>query len=151
MNHKVPRIYLDCCSIQRPFDDRSQARIAIEAEAILAILGLCKNGRAKLLGSEVLLSEINRTPNHVRKNHALGVLVDADEIIPLTTDIEIRAAEYFKIGVKPYDALHLATASIAGADYFCTCDDKFLKAARKAKSLNVKPLSPLDLIMELEP
>ena len=32
------RIYLDTCSLQRPLDDRHQVRIALEAEAVLAIL-----------------------------------------------------------------------------------------------------------------
>ncbi len=32
------RIYIDCCSLQRPFDDKSQPRIAVEAEAVLVIL-----------------------------------------------------------------------------------------------------------------
>jgi hypothetical protein len=28
-------IYLDTCSIQRPFDDQSQLRVAMESEAVL--------------------------------------------------------------------------------------------------------------------
>jgi hypothetical protein len=34
------RIYFDSCSIQRPFDDKSQIRIRIETEAILSIIAL---------------------------------------------------------------------------------------------------------------
>jgi predicted nucleic acid-binding protein len=30
-------------------------------------------------------------------------------------------------------ALHLACAEAAGADYFCTCDDRFLKKAQTLK------------------
>jgi hypothetical protein len=29
-------VYLDTCTIQRPFDDHSQTRIVLEAEAVLA-------------------------------------------------------------------------------------------------------------------
>ena len=32
------RIYLDCCCLHRPFDDRRQERVRIEAEAVEAIL-----------------------------------------------------------------------------------------------------------------
>lgn len=32
------RIYFDNCSLQRPFDNKSQLRIRIEAEAILSII-----------------------------------------------------------------------------------------------------------------
>ena len=38
------KFYLDTCSLQRPLDDKSQLRIQLEAEAILAILMLCKDG-----------------------------------------------------------------------------------------------------------
>ncbi|MBI3410260.1 MAG: hypothetical protein HY040_18120 [Planctomycetes bacterium] len=38
------RIYLDACSLQRPFDDRSQPRINVEAEAVLTILRLVESG-----------------------------------------------------------------------------------------------------------
>lgn len=37
------KIYLDCCSLRRPFDDKSQPRIAVEAEAVLVILSLCES------------------------------------------------------------------------------------------------------------
>jgi predicted nucleic acid-binding protein len=30
-------------------------------------------------------------------------------------------------GIKPLDALHLASAESGKADYFCTCDDKIIK------------------------
>jgi len=43
------KIYLDCCSLQRPFDDKSQPRIAVEAEAVLVILALCESDRLKLI------------------------------------------------------------------------------------------------------
>ncbi len=34
-------------------------------------------------------------------------------------------------GFKPIDALHLAFASVSKVDYFCTCDNKFLKKSQK--------------------
>lgn len=40
------KIYLDTCSLQRPFDDRSQMRIALEAQAILEILQFITNKNA---------------------------------------------------------------------------------------------------------
>lgn len=33
-------LYLDCCALQRPFDDRSQLRVATEAEAVLKLIEL---------------------------------------------------------------------------------------------------------------
>jgi hypothetical protein len=38
----VVRIYLDACCLNRPFDDQTQARIRLEAEAVLMILMECE-------------------------------------------------------------------------------------------------------------
>jgi len=46
--------------------------------------------------------------------------------------------------------LHLAFASVSKVDYFCTCDDKFLKKARSYERLNTKVVFPIELVMELE-
>lgn len=53
-------------------------------------------------------------------------------------------------GIKPLDALHLALAESMNADYFCTCDDKLLRNAKKAKDLMVKVINPVDLVQEIE-
>jgi hypothetical protein len=46
--------------------------------------------------------------------------------------------------------LHLATAEEAHADYFCTCDDRFLKKAKALEDMTIQVVSPLALIEELE-
>ena len=38
----MPRIYLDVCCLNRPFDDQRQDHIRLEAEAVLLILGRCE-------------------------------------------------------------------------------------------------------------
>ena len=47
-------VYLDTCSIQRPFDDQSQTRIVLEAEAVLGVIDRIEIGEVELLSSEVL-------------------------------------------------------------------------------------------------
>ncbi|GAB1538778.1 hypothetical protein NUACC21_14420 [Scytonema sp. NUACC21] len=47
-------IYLDVCCLNRPFDDLTQTRICLEAEAILSILQHCERGEWQLVGSEVI-------------------------------------------------------------------------------------------------
>jgi hypothetical protein len=51
------KIYLDACSLQRPLDNKSQIRVALEAEAILGVLALCEAGDLELISSEVLVFE----------------------------------------------------------------------------------------------
>ena len=54
------------------------------------------------------------------------------------------------MGIKPLDALHLASAEEAQAVYFCTCDDKFLNRAKAVNDLKTKAVSPVELIEEIE-
>jgi predicted nucleic acid-binding protein len=144
------RIYLDCCSLQRPFDDKSQPRIAVEAEAVLVILALCESDHLILISSDALLFEIDRIPDQDRKDDALAILKIAKETVELTPEFEALARKLGTAGLKPLDALHLAFASTSKVDYFCTCDDNILKKAKKFKALNIKVVTPTELVMELE-
>lgn len=144
------RIYLDCCTLQRPFDDRSQPRIAVEAEAVLVILALCESDRLKLISSDALLFEIGRIPDQDRKDDALAILELSKEAVELTTKMEYLARRFGALGLKPLDALHLAFASGSKVDYFCTCDDKFLKKAKSFDKINTKVVFPTELVMELD-
>jgi predicted nucleic acid-binding protein len=144
------KIYLDSCSLQRPLDSKEQIRIALEAEAVLAVLSLCESGSLDLVSSEPLIFEARRSPNVARKEYAFEVLHQAKIFIQINEEIEHRAKGLTEIGIKPLDALHLASAEQAQADYFCTCDDKFLKKAKSIHKLKTKIVSPIELIEEIE-
>ena len=143
------KIYLDMCSLQRPLDTKTQLRISVEAEAILGVLALCESGETELIGSDVLLFEAARTPQPVRKRYAFAVLSRAKQFVPLESGVVERARIFQSSGIKPVDALHLASAVEAKADYFCTCDDKFLNRAKAVDTLQTKVVSPLELITEV--
>ncbi|GAB4579414.1 MAG: hypothetical protein Fur0022_21520 [Anaerolineales bacterium] len=80
----------------------------------------------------------------------MEVLSKAKEFIEVDEQAERRAEEFNAHDIKPLDAFHLALAEQARADYFCTCDDRFMKKA-KAIAVKTKVVSPLELIKELEP
>lgn len=143
------KIYLDTCSIQRPLDSKDQLRVALEAEAILGVLSLIESNKVDLVSSEVLLFEINRNSNQIRKEYALEVISKAKGFVGVTAKIERRSREFDKLGVKPLDAVHLASAEEADVDYFCTCDDDLLKKTKKIRDLKTKIVSPLELIDEV--
>lgn len=142
-------IYLDMCSIHRPLDDRTQLRIQVESEAVLAILALCESGSCELVSSEALEYEAGRNPRPDRKAYASDVLAHARRFIELSPEIEERARTYHEAGLKPLDALHLSCAVEAGADYLCTCDDQFLRRAQAMQSGPPKVVNPLELIREI--
>ncbi|MBI5558668.1 MAG: PIN domain-containing protein [Deltaproteobacteria bacterium] len=144
------RIYLDCCSLQRPFDDKSKPRIAVEAEAVLVVLSLCESEELTLVASDALYFEIGRIPDQGRKEEALAILKIVKETVELSPEIEALARRLEASGIKPLDALHLASASIAKVDYFCTCDDKFYKKSINFKGLYSKVVSPAELVMEVD-
>ncbi len=102
------------------------------------------------MASDVLDFEVECNPNLTRREYALEVLAQAQQRVTLTAAIENRARTLQTFGVHPLDALHLAAAEAATADYFCTCDDKLLRRAREIKDLQIKVVSPLELIQEIE-
>ena len=144
------KIYLDTCSIQRPLDSRTQIRIVLEAEAVLGVLALYESGEIELVSSEALAFEINRNPIIARRDFGLAVLSQTKIFIVLNEHVENRARELNKGGIKPLDALHLASAEAGQADYFCTCDDRLLKQAKALSGLKTRVVSPVELIGELE-
>jgi predicted nucleic acid-binding protein len=112
------RIYFDTCSLQRPLDDRSQPRINVEAEAVLTILRFVASGDLELLSSEVLEFEVAKIPDIGRQTSTHELLELASEVLPLVDEIETQAAAFAKAGLRPVDALHLATAFWNKADFF---------------------------------
>ncbi len=123
----------------------------MEAEAVLAILAIVESGRVELLSSEALRFEIGRIPDAERQVKALDILELARQTIEVGDEIETQAADLVKSGIRPMDALHLATAAWTKADFFCTCDDKLLKKSKQLKGLSVRVVSPLELIAEVTP
>ena len=144
------KIYLDTCSLQRPLDSKSQIRIILETEAVLGLLSLIESKQVDLVSSEALLFEAERNPNMVRRQYALEVLSKADTFVVLNEQVEQLAEALIAEGIKPLDALHLACAEEAEADYLCTCDDQFLRRAKVLKKVGVGVVSPIELVGEME-
>ena len=143
------RIYLDCCCLQRPLDDQTQPRIRLEAEAVLAILACVQTGDVSLLSSEALDYEVSRIPDDARQTEVLGILAQANEYLGISERAEMLAESLENGGIFPMDAVHLALASTAKADFFCTCDDKLLRKGLLLPELECNVVSILDLAVEI--
>jgi predicted nucleic acid-binding protein len=143
------RIYLDCCCLQRPFDDQTQPRIRVETEAVLAILASVQAGDLSLLSSEALEYEVSRIPDEVRRNEVMSVLALASERLEINDEAEALAESLESRGVQSMDAVHLALASTAKADFFGTCDDKILRKCQTLFGLTCKVTSVLGLLLEV--
>jgi predicted nucleic acid-binding protein len=131
-------------------DDQSHLRIHLETEAILGVLAWCENSNAELLNSVALNYEVKRNPHPVRKAFVQENLSKCSITIQATPTVEFRARYYNEQGIKALDALHLACAVEGRADYFCTCDDRFLRKAKQMQTENTKIVSPLEFIENIE-
>jgi predicted nucleic acid-binding protein len=144
------KIYLDLCAIQRPLDTPNQVRIVLEAEAVLGIITFCDSGQAELVSSEALWYEGEQSPLPIRQEHTRSILAKAKSSVNMGEKETVRATTLITFGLRPLDALHLALAEAGNADYFCTCDDKLLRSAKRIKDLAVKVINPVDLVQEIE-
>lgn len=126
------KIYLDNCCLNRPFDSMSNDVVRMEAEAVMTIIGKCGRDEWHLCSSDILIDEIDMNPDYDRKQKVFMMLSVAEYHIDLTDSIEKRAREFQEQGMKPYDALHLASAEEGGADIFLTTDRKFINAANRS-------------------
>lgn len=143
-------IYCDVCCLNRPFDDQTQERIRLEAEAVLLILARCQSRRWQLLGSEAIAFEISRIPDEERKLQVSQLSSLAASGVKLTKPIKGRAQELEALGFKALDALHVACAEARKADVLLTTDDRFLQTAQRyANLLKVRVENPVVWLMEV--
>jgi predicted nucleic acid-binding protein len=134
--------------LNRPFDDQSQDRIKLEAEAIIMILFRIEREEWIFTGSEVIDYEISQILDREKMQKVKALTSMAKDYIIVTEEVEERAVELEKIGFRPYDALHIACAERSGVDIFLTTDDKLLHKAKEVR-LNVKVNSPVEWVLEV--
>jgi predicted nucleic acid-binding protein len=127
------KVYLDASALNRPFDDQQLARNRLETEAVLAILEWIESGEIKLVGSAVLVYENRMSPLVERREYVATYLDLAATSVTADPALLDRAKAIEAQGIKPLDALHLASAERGRAEWFVTCDDRILKRARRGK------------------
>ncbi|MBW1731323.1 MAG: PIN domain-containing protein [Deltaproteobacteria bacterium] len=144
------RIYLDVCCLNRPFDDQTQDRIHLEAEAILSIIKFVEKGQWTLLNSDGILYEVSKIPDPERRKKVQIIISRASEHIRLEKKILARAKRLKNLGIKSLDALHVACAESGKVDIFLTTDDRLLRILHQySDEINVKADNPLAWIKEV--
>lgn len=143
------RVYLDMCCYNRPYDDQSQFKVAMEAQSKLYIQNLIREGRLDLVGSFTLDFECSRNPfemrretisKFIRENMKAYVGPERDDFL------SPKAAEIMSKGIKEKDAFHLASAIYARCKYFISTDIRLLKY----KTDEIRLVTPVEFIMETE-
>ena len=145
------RIYLDACCLSRLTDDQSQPRVRGEAEAVENILRRVREESVVWISSSVLSLEISRNPDPDRRRGAEALLSFAREIFIPDSRAADLARRIEKLGIAPFDALHLATADQSGADVFLTTDDNLLRRARRGRGLlRIRVQNPVSWVREVQ-
>jgi hypothetical protein len=73
----------------------------------------------------------------------------AAERLVITNEIDLLSDLLGKDGIAALDAVHLAMASCAGADFFVTCDDKLLRKRRISSHQKCQVAPFLGIIAEI--
>lgn len=142
------KVYLDTCCYNRPYDDQTQLRINLEAQAKLFIQKQIVDGKIDLIYSFISVYENSQNPYSIRKNAISDFFSNASIYIneDNVEGVKKRASEIMKTGIKTKDALHVSCAVEGKADYFVTTDIRLLKYS----SDEVRIINPIDLITILE-
>jgi len=125
------KVYLDVCTLCRPFDDQSYLRIRLETEAVNLIFSKIRSGLFWLMVSPVHfreIADISELRERIELESLLkniGRLIEAD-----LRKTKKRTEELMSLGFGVADAAHVAFAEQADA-LFITCDDKLVKKCLK--------------------
>jgi predicted nucleic acid-binding protein len=144
------RIYLDVCCLCRLFDNHSDTRVRLEAEAVLAILKRCSLDW-ELVTSTAVLYEIRLISDPGRRSHALRLLQRARETIRVDNMLLSRAEEFENLGVMGMDAVHIACTEKAGAVLLTTDDDLVKIMKKNILRTSIRADNPLHWLMEMNP
>ena len=112
------KIYLDVCCLNRPFDDQSQDRIRLEAEAVIIILTRVQNEDWVWYSSEVVLDEIDKMPDTRKRERVMQLSSHSTKVYHVAETDVIRARALFDLGFSSMDAFHLACAESSEVDTF---------------------------------
>jgi len=137
------KIYLDSCALNRPYDKYLNEEIATEAKLIIDIFELIDQNILILVDSEVLDAECQLIPDEEKKARVNAIRSKAQYYVKLSPHVKERAKTFLQYGIKPMDALQLASAE-KGADIFITVDKRLLKKAKKIPTLQIEVFSPLE-------
>jgi len=138
------------CCLNRPFDDQTQTRIHLEAEAVLSIIQSVEDNEWQWISSDAVAYEINKAPNEERQERLWSLESRSTERLELTDSILQQAEQLQHLGFTTYDALHLTFAEFAHVDIFLTTDDKLLKRAQRYRNkIKIPVANPLSWLQEV--
>lgn len=137
------KLYLDVCTLCRPFDDQHRMRIRLETDSYFLIMQAIQDEVYELLYSKV----------HEKEIAAINEVVERTEIIETihqngkqcSGDFQVirkRADKLVNAGLGVADAAHIAFAEV-NADYFISCDDRLIKRSKR-ENVDIRVMTPIE-------
>ncbi len=143
------KVYLDNCCYNRILDDRSNSQIYYERNSVMLILELAEKSAIKLVGSEMLVKEINDIGDSYKKSVLRMMYSLCSEEIRVDSAVLDRAEEIRHCSnIKYKDSIHLACAEAAEADALLTTDKKFVNNGNRIK-IYTKIMNPNQWLSEV--
>lgn len=146
MNKKKLKLYLDMCVFNRPFDDQSQPRIMIETQIFIMLMAMISEGLFDLFNSFALEYENSKNPNVENMMKISDFLEYSTDYIHYSEDILDRSLEFEKLGLSGLDAIHIACAEKANADFFVTCDDRLIRKIQRVDNVRIACYTIVDFV-----
>ncbi len=143
------KIYLDNCCYNRIFDDRSNSQIYFERNSVMLILELIEKASVELVGSEMLIKEMNEVNDSYKKSLLQMMYGLCSEEIRVNSAILDRAEEIrHSSNIKYKDSIHLAGAEAAKADALLTTDKKFINNVNRIR-IGTRIMNPNQWLVEV--
>ena len=147
----MKKLYLDVCTLCRPFDNQNDMRIRLETDAYFLILNAIQNRRYEMIISVMHSKELESIEDIKERIQIVQLLDEFGKNFKYDIKkAKVRSEEFVisKFGLA--DSVHLAFAE-QSSDFLITCDDKFEKRSKKINT-PIKVLNPIEfcLIEELK-
>jgi predicted nucleic acid-binding protein len=132
----------------RPFDDKEQLTVRMEAEAKLKIQEEIRNGAYELVWSYMNGYENNDNP-YADKRESIQIWEHIAKYIRAPDEKILKRGTTIQLNnIKPKDSLHLSCAVESECQYFITTDIQLIKKAKLFSEIKI--INPIDFIRETE-
>ncbi len=139
----MKKLYLDVCTLCRPFDNQGVMRIRLETDAYYLILNGIQNKKYEMVIAPVHFKEIESIEDIREKMHIIQLLHGYGKEPQYNFEQgKKRAEELASAAFGIADAAHVAFAEQA-AEYFITCDDKLRKRSARTQCA-IEIISPIE-------
>jgi hypothetical protein len=144
---KFNKLYLDVCTLCRPYDVQRQTRIRMETDSYYLILGAIQSGSYNMIISPVHIMEVNAITEPFERIEVLSIINRLGKPAQYNKEMgRKRAEQLFLSSYGIADAAHLSIAE-QSADFFITCDDKLVRKYMTHQN-PIKVMNPIDFCLK---